>query len=69
MDTLDVAVIDLTLTSRINHIHYVAPSRLESLVGLHITKLQEDKIYVDKRAQIELKRLRNSSNTRSSIPK
>jgi hypothetical protein len=59
-DTLDTAVVDLTLTRKIDHIHYVALSRLQSLDKLYITNLQEDKISVDKEVQKEMDRMRNS---------
>ena len=59
-DTLDKAVVDLKTSRKINHIHYVALSRLKSLDGLHITNLQEDKISIDKHVQAEMKRLREN---------
>ena len=39
-DALDKAVVDLKTSRKINHINYVAISRLKSLDGLHITNLQ-----------------------------
>lgn len=43
-----------------DHLHYVALSRLQSTDGLFITKLQEDKITVNKSVIEEMKRLRDS---------
>ncbi|KAK3103032.1 hypothetical protein FSP39_015922 [Pinctada imbricata] len=40
-DTMDSAVIDMTTKRKIEHIHYVAVSRLKSLDGLHIINLEE----------------------------
>ena len=57
-DTLDTAAVDLT--RKVDHIHYVALSRLQSLDKLYITNLQEDKISVDKEVQKEMDRMRNS---------
>ncbi|WAR20693.1 PIF1-like protein [Mya arenaria] len=62
-DTLDSAVVDLTLTRQVKHIHYVALSRLQSLEGLRILNLQENKIAVDKIVQAEMERLRGSPLT------
>lgn len=62
-DTLERAVLDLTTSRRINHIHYVAISRLKTLDGLFIINLQEDKISIDKNVQAEMTRLRQTPLT------
>lgn len=60
-DTLDTAVVNLTTRHKVDHIDYVAVSRLQSLDGLYITNLQEDKISVDAKVTAEMTRLRDSS--------
>ncbi|CAG2216944.1 unnamed protein product [Mytilus edulis] len=57
-DTLSKVVVDLTSKRRVDHIHYVAVSRVQTLDGLFIRNLQEDKIGVDKNVKTEMKRLR-----------
>jgi hypothetical protein len=60
-DTMDTAVIDLTTRRKVDHIHYVAISRLRSLEGLHIVNLEEEKITINKEVQTEMGRLRSFS--------
>lgn len=60
-DTMQKAVVDLTTRRKIEHIHYVAISRVQTLTGLAITNLQEDKIGVDKNVKTEIERLRAST--------
>lgn len=60
-DTLQTAVIDLASNIKIDHIHYVAVSRLTKLSGLFIRNLQEDKISVSQYVVQELKRLRSTA--------
>ncbi|VDI54623.1 Hypothetical predicted protein [Mytilus galloprovincialis] len=57
-DTLSKVVVDLTSKRRVDHIHYVAVSRVQTLDGLFIRNLQEDKIGVDKNVKTEMERLR-----------
>ena len=59
-DTMDDAVIDLTSTRKIDHIHYVAISRLRTLQGLHLLNLQDDKISVSTDVQQEMAGLRSN---------
>ncbi|CAC5373299.1 unnamed protein product [Mytilus coruscus] len=59
-DTMQRAVVDLTTQRKVDHIHYVAISRVQTLNGLHITNLQEDKIGIDKSVRKEMERLREN---------
>ena len=59
-DTLPTAVIDLTTKRKIDHLHYVALSRLTSINGLYILNLQQDKISVSQEVKQEMQRLRAS---------
>ncbi|KAK3099796.1 hypothetical protein FSP39_009735 [Pinctada imbricata] len=65
-DTMDSAVIDMTTKRKIEHIHYVAVSRLKSLDGLHIINLEENKIAVSTDVQREMERLRSIPQQTSS---
>jgi hypothetical protein len=66
-DTLNEAVVDLPSLNR-EHIHYVALSRLRSILGLHILNLNEKKIAVSKKVQEEMTRLRQNSVLKSYLP-
>ena len=65
-DTLNEAVLDLPSSKR-EHMHYVALSRLRSISGLHILNLNENKIAVSKKVQEEMTRLRQEA-LNSHIP-
>ena len=52
-DTMNEAVVDLPSSKR-EHMHYVALSRLRSISGLHILNLNENKITVRKKVQEEM---------------
>lgn len=58
-DTLSTVVVDLTTIRKVDHMHYVALSRCQSLDNLFILNLQEDKISVDKSVREEMERLRS----------
>ncbi len=64
-DTLNKAVLDLPSSKR-EHMHYVALSRLRSISGLYI--LNENKIAVSKKVQQEMTRLRQEATLNSHIP-
>ena len=66
-DTLNEAVVDLPSSKR-EHMHYVALSRLRSISGLHILNLNETKISVSKKVQEEMLRLRTSASLNTNIP-
>ncbi len=66
-DTLNEAVLDLPSSKR-EHMHYVALSRLRSISGLHILNLNENKIAVSKKVQEEMTRLRQEATLNSHIP-
>ena len=66
-DTLNEAVLDLPSSKR-EHMHYVALSRLRSISGLHILNLNENKIAVSKKVQEEMTRLRQEARLNSHIP-
>ena len=66
-DTLNEAVVDLP-SSKQEHMHYVALSRLISISGLHILDMNENKISVSKKVQEEMKRLRLKATLNSHIP-
>ena len=66
-DTLDEAVVDLPSSKR-EHMHYVALSRLRSISGLHILNMNENKITVSKKVQEEMTRLREKATLNSHIP-
>ncbi len=66
-DTLNEAVLDLPSSKR-EHMHYVALSRLRSISGLHILNLNENKISVSKKVQEEMTRLRQEATLNSHIP-
>ncbi|CAB3987819.1 ATP-dependent DNA helicase PIF1 [Paramuricea clavata] len=66
-DTLNEAVVDLP-SSKQEHMHYVALSRLRSISGLHILNMNENKIAVSKKVQEEMTRLRRNSVLKSHIP-
>jgi hypothetical protein len=62
----DEAVVDLPSLKR-EHMHYVALSRLRSILGLHILNLNEKKIAVSKKVQEEeMTRLRQNSVLKKS---
>jgi hypothetical protein len=67
-DTLQKAVIDLTLKMKVDHIHYVAISRLVSLDGLYLLNLQEDKISISQHVKKEMERLRSAPNCMTHLP-
>ena len=48
--------------------HYVALSRLRSILGLHILNMNENKIAVSKKVQEEMARLRQKATLNSHIP-
>ena len=60
-DTLDEAVVDLPSSKR-EHMHYVALSRLRSISGLHILNMNENKMTVSKKVQEEM--IKTKSNTK-----
>jgi DNA replication protein DnaC len=64
-DTLSEAVVDLTTRRKIDHLHYVAISRVTDLENLHILNLQEDKISVSEDVKKEMDRLRSNPLTLS----
>ncbi len=66
-DTLNEAVLDLPSSKR-EHMHYVALSRLRSISGLHILNMNENKIAVSKKVQEEMTRLRQEATLNSIIP-
>ncbi len=66
-DTLGGAVLDLPSSKR-EHMHYVALSRLRSISGLHILNLNENKIAVSKKVQEEMTRLKQEATLNSHIP-
>ena len=66
-DTLSEAVVDLPSSKR-EHMHYVALSRLRSISGLHILNMHENKIAVSKKVQEEMERLRQKATLNSHIP-
>jgi endonuclease/exonuclease/phosphatase (EEP) superfamily protein YafD len=66
-DTLTEAVVDLPSSKR-EHMHYVALSRLRSISGLHILNLNENRIAVSKKVQEEMARLRQTATLNSHIP-
>ncbi|CAB4028779.1 ATP-dependent DNA helicase PIF1 [Paramuricea clavata] len=66
-DTLTNAVVDLPSSKR-EHMHYVALSRLTSISGLHILNMNENKIAVSKKVQEEMERLRQTATLKSHIP-
>ena len=66
-DTLNEAVVDLPSSKR-EHVHYVALSRLTSISGLHILNMNENKIAVSKKVQEEMTRLRQKATLNSHIP-
>ncbi|CAB4042533.1 ATP-dependent DNA helicase PIF1, partial [Paramuricea clavata] len=66
-DTMNEAVVDLPSSKR-EHMHYVALSRLRSISGLHILNLNENKIAVSKKVQEEMTRLRENASLNSDIP-
>ena len=66
-DTLDEAVVDLPSSKR-EHMHYVALSRLRSMSGLHILNMNEKNIAVSKKVQEEMTRLRQKATLNSHIP-
>ena len=55
---MDEIVVDLSIRMKIDHIHYVALSRVTSINGLNIRNLQEDKISVNAAVKLEMERLR-----------
>ncbi|XP_061190403.1 uncharacterized protein LOC133198310 [Saccostrea echinata] len=57
--TLSTVVVDLTTKRKVDHMHYVALSRCQSLDNLFILNLQDDKISVDKSVLEEMKRLKS----------
>ncbi|VDI33111.1 Hypothetical predicted protein [Mytilus galloprovincialis] len=57
-DTLDELVVDLTSYRKIDHIHYVALSRVTKIEGLKILHLQENKISINSAVKKEMERLR-----------
>ena len=65
-DTLDEAVVRLPSSKR-EHMHYVALSRLRSISGLHILNMNENKITVSKKVQEEMTRLRQKATLNSHI--
>ena len=65
-DTLDEAVVDLPSSKR-EHMHYVALSRLIKISGLHILNLNENKITVSKKVQEEMTRLRENALLNSHL--
>ena len=66
-DTLNEAVVDLPSSKR-EHMHYVALSRLRTILGLHILNFNENKIAVSKKVQEEMTRLRQTATLSSHIP-
>ena len=66
-DTLDEAVVDLPSSKR-EHMHCVALSRLRSISGLHILNMNENRITVSKKVQEEMTRLRQKATLNSHIP-
>ncbi|CAB4007909.1 ATP-dependent DNA helicase PIF1, partial [Paramuricea clavata] len=66
-DTMNEAVVDLPSSKR-EHMHYVALSRLRSISGLHILNLNENKIAVSKKVQEDMTRLRENALLNSDIP-
>ena len=66
-DTLNEAVLDLPSSKR-EHMHYVALSRLRSISGLHILNMNENKIAVSKKVQEGMTRLRQEATLNSHIP-
>ncbi len=65
-DTLNEAVVDLPSSKR-EHMHYVALSRLRSISGLHILNLNENKITVSKKVEEEMTRIRENAVLKSHI--
>ena len=61
-DTLNEAVADLPSSKR-EHMHYVALSRLRSISGLHVLNKNKNIITVSKKVQEETTRLRPLSFT------
>ena len=59
-DTVDTVVVDLTTKRKVDHIHYVALSRVSSTKGLNILNLQQDKISVNNHVIREMERLRQN---------
>lgn len=45
-DTLEEAVIDLSMKNKVDHMHYVAISKLKSINGLYLRNLEENKISI-----------------------
>jgi endonuclease/exonuclease/phosphatase (EEP) superfamily protein YafD len=66
-DTLNEAVVDLPSSKR-EHMHYVALSRLRTISGLRILNLNENKITVSKKVQEEMTRLRENALLNSHLP-
>ena len=66
-DTLNELVLYLPSSKR-EHVHYVALSRLRSISGLHILNMNENKIAGSKRMQEEMERLRQKATLNSHIP-
>jgi hypothetical protein len=67
-DTMKSAAIDLTTPRKVDHIHYVAISRLVSLEGLHLLNLQEDKISISNDVKREMERLRSLPSCITHVP-
>jgi hypothetical protein len=65
--TLNEAIVDLPSLKR-EHMHYVALSRLRSILELHILYLNEKKIAVSKKVEEEMTRLRQNYVLKSHLP-
>ena len=57
-DTQSQIVVNLDTKRAIPHIHFVALSRLTTIEGLYVTDLCENKIAVDPKVAVEMKKLR-----------
>ena len=66
-DKLEKAVVDFPSSKR-EHMHYVALSRLRSMSGLHILNMNKKKIAVSKKVQEEMTRVRQKATLNSHIP-
>ena len=60
-DTLEQAVMDLSMKNKVDHMYYVAISRLKSIDGLYVRNLEESKISVSDHVKKEMARLRSCS--------